>query len=410
LIKRVLYTTHEVAVKSHALLLLVLLVPFAGLLAGCEGSSPTRSAAEVDTLANGTIEIRNPPTGLWRPEDSWSVVEVWRLGTVSGEGPEVFGDIRDLQLDALGRVWVYDGHAREIRVFDASGRHVRTVGQAGRGPGEFVNVAALRWSPGGRLWAVDQQAGRVSVFDTTGTFVTSHRIGTFYQLFPWPGAIDELGLFYDVTMEPEPGGEVFLVRFDSLLNPVDTLTLPRHPDGPQVFEHVDEHSYTSVSIPFSGEALWAIARDGGFWVAITGRYQLLRLGPSGDTLRVSSKPFEPVPVRREEVDAAIERMDWFRGRIDRSRIPDFKPAIDRSLLDDEGNLWVVPLREGDDRGRLAQVFDSAGFYLGELDLPISLIGLSPAVIRENTMVAVVTDSLDVPYIARLAIHKGSSAR
>jgi hypothetical protein len=148
-----------------------------------------------------------------------------------------------------------------------------------------------------------------------------------------------------------------------------------------------------------------LAGDGGLWVAITDRYQLLRLGPGGDTLRISWKPFEPLPVRSEEIDEAIEGMDWFRGEIDRSRFPDVKPAIDRILLDDEGNVWVVPLREGEERGRFVQVFDSTGFYLGELDLPIQLLYVRPVVIRDNTMAAVVTDTLDVPYVARLAIHK-----
>lgn len=396
--------------KSRTPLFFGLFLPLAGVLAGCESSSSSGSAVEVDTLPNGAIEIRNPATGLWGPDDAWWVEEVGRIGTVSGEGPELFGYIRDLELDALGRLWVYDGQAREIRVFDPNGDHVRTVGRGGEGPGEFVNVARLLWAPDGRLWTVDQQQGRVSVFDTTGEFVTSHRIEGSHIVFPWPGGIDRFGYFYDVRSEPGTPGENSLVRFDSLLNPLDTLTLPQHPDGPQYFEHVGEDSYTRVGIRFSGSARWVIAGDGGFWVAITDRYQLLRLGPNGDTLRVSWKPFEPLPVRGEEIDAAIERMDWFRGKIDRSRFPDFKPAIDRILLDDEGNVWVVPLREGEERGRFVQVFDSTGLYLGEFDLPIQLIGLRPVVIRENSMVAVVTDSLDVPYVARLAIHKADSAR
>jgi hypothetical protein len=396
--------------KSRTPLFFGLYLPLAGVLAGCEDSRSTGAAVEVDTLPSGVIEIRNPATGLWGPDDAWWVEEVGRLGTVLGEGPELFGYIRDLELDAFGRVWVYDGQAREIRVFDPNGDHVRTVGRAGEGPGEFVNVAALLWSPGGWLWTVDQQLGRVSVFDTTGEFVTSHRIEGFYQVFPWPGGLDQFGFFYDVRGEPGPERENFLVRFDSLFNPLDTLMLPQHPDGPQHFEHVAEDSYTRVGIPFSGSARWVIAGDGGFWVAITDRYQLLRLGPTGDTLRVSSTPFEPVPVRRDEIDAWIERMDWFRGEIDRSRFPDFKPAIDRILLDDEENVWVIPLREGEERGRLVQVFDPTGYYLGEFDLPIQLIGLRPVVIRESTLVAVVTDSFDVPYVARLAVRKGGSAR
>jgi hypothetical protein len=393
--------------RSRAPLLFVLAVQLTAVLAGCGDAGSNRSAAQIDTLANGAVEIRNPADGLWGPDEAWWAEEVGRIGTVSGEGPELFGNIRDLELDALGRVWVYDGQAREIRVFDPRGDHVRTIGRAGEGPGEFTNVARLLWAPDGRLWTVDQQLGRVSVFDTVGEFVTSHRIDASYQVFPWPGGIDRYGFFYDVTGRPGPGGEESLVRFDSLLDPLDTLTLPRHPDGPQYFEHTTESSYTRVGIRFSGSARWVLAGDGGLWVAITDRYQLLRLGPAGDTLRVSWKPFEPIPVRGEEIDEAIEGMDWFQGEIDRSRFPEFKPAIDRILLDDEGNVWVVPLREGDDRGRFLQVFDSAGFYLGELDLPIQLIGLRPVVIRENTMAAVVTDTLDVPYVARLTIHKAA---
>jgi hypothetical protein len=315
--------------------------------------------------------------------------------------------VQDLEIDAMGRLWVFDAQAEELRVFRPNGEHVRSVGRAGEGPGEFGNVYALEWDPKDRLWIVDRGLGRVSIFDTAGVFLTSRRRGNPYFAYPWPGGIDAEGSFYD--LESGPAGEFrrFLVRFDTLLHAVDTIPLPQHPDGPAEIRVSIEGGVATYPKPFAGTARWALTGDGGMWVAITDRYRLLRLSRHGDTLLVATKPFEPVPVTDEERDQVLD--GYRRSGVDLSafEIPDSKPAIATLLVDDVGRPWVIPVRPEDRTGSVAEVFDSTGVFLGEVDLPVSLLR-GPVAFRNGTLATVTEDSLGVPFVVQFRVLGGSS--
>lgn len=375
---------------------------------GCGIGNDETAPFRVDTLPSGVIEIQNPSQGIWGVVEGWELKETLRLGTVYGEGPEVFGRVRDLQLDGFGRIWVLEDQAEEIRVFTSDGDHVRTFGRPGEGPGEFGSATAMVWSPDDHLWVVDRGPRRISIFDTTGTFVSSRRRPNSRSFDPWRGGINDFGFFYDLGYR-RLGEEDYLVRFDTLLNALDTIPVPRHPDGPQVVEVGTANSRGWYSIPFSGWAIWTLTPDGGMWVAITDQYKLLRLSAAGDTLRVVTKSFDKLPVTAGEKSEAIES---FRSRglnLSPSQIPDFKPAISHILLDDQSNLWVIPRREEDELDRLAQIFDSSGVYLGEVKLPVPIHGRSWTKIRGGTVVTVTTDSLGVPFVVRMEIQRSQDS-
>jgi hypothetical protein len=145
-------------------------IGIAMLVAGCQETQEQDQRVVIDTLDSGVISVQNGADGTLAEQKAWSAAQVARIGSVTGEGADVFGSVGALTVDASGRIWAYDRQAKELRVFDESGAHVRTVGRSGEGPGEFNEVVGLLWSPEGNLWTVDQRAGRVSVFDTAGIF------------------------------------------------------------------------------------------------------------------------------------------------------------------------------------------------------------------------------------------------
>ena len=82
-------------------------------------------AGRIDTLANGAVHVANPEGGLWDPSEVPTLVEELRIGSPQGEGPEVFGEISLLDVDALG--W------RQIPVkgnyFRIAPRHAGRIGR-----------------------------------------------------------------------------------------------------------------------------------------------------------------------------------------------------------------------------------------------------------------------------------------
>jgi hypothetical protein len=397
---------HLVSIGDSALVV----IGFGLALSSCVGDGAADGAlwgGSVDTLPNGTIEVHNPSYGIWDSTTAWHVVEELRIGTLEGSGPDLFGNISTFEVDESGNIYVFESQAQELRVFNASGQYIRTIGREGGGPGEFRQGIGLAWAPDGLLWVVDPGNSRISAFDTTGAYVTMKRILGGYVMMPWPGRFDRAGSFYHYGMdiEAERGGRFVMVRFDTLLNPLDTIRVPRPPDD-RYFELHSETGSVTAGIPFTASITSRIGPNGNLWFANTGNYHIYKRSVEGDTSLKISREFEPLPVSAEEIDSAVARLEWFTrqgGRVDRSRFPSVKPVLRSLYLDDEGRVWVEPIAESHESGSPIDVFDVDGRYLGRMHLPFRL-GSIPR-FRHGNIYAVTFDEVGVPYVVRGRIEK-----
>ena len=139
---------------------------------GYRGSDATADwSGTMDTISTGVVVVQNTSDPLWRPETAWRVVEDLRIGSAMSDGPDLFGDIRAFDVDAWGRMFILDGQAQEIRLFDSGGAFVRKMGRRGEGPGEFVKAASVDLGRNGEICVVALQQASVSIFDTTGTYI-----------------------------------------------------------------------------------------------------------------------------------------------------------------------------------------------------------------------------------------------
>ncbi|NIP82581.1 MAG: 6-bladed beta-propeller, partial [Gemmatimonadetes bacterium] len=352
----------------------------------------------------------NPDTPLWTADGAWTLTDELRIGTVDGDGPELFGRIRSLAVDGGGRIYVLEAQAQEIRVFDGDGAHLRTIGREGGGPGEFARALHMEIGPDGDLWVVDPQNNRLSVFDTAGTYLEGHAMPGGFTLIPWPGGFDRHGRYhYPVPRRSEGEFRVGLARYDADLRVVDTLALPTDPVEREYFELRSDQGFARASVPFAGSFQRRLSPDGTLWGMLTDEYRMFELSPTGDTLRTITRAYEPLPVTGEDVAAAREDLEWFTeqgGRVDLGRIPSHKPAVEDFVFDDQGNVWVWPVVEPALDGRELDVFDPVGRYLGRVTAPVPIARRPFPVIRDRMMVAVTRSELDVPYVVRLRIDKG----
>ena len=86
---------------------------------------------------------------------------VLNLGT-DDEGPELFGAITDVEVDANGNLVVFDMSTQEIRFFDRDGRYLSGFGGIGDGPMEFRDATRLSLLRDGRV--VVPETRRLKVF------------------------------------------------------------------------------------------------------------------------------------------------------------------------------------------------------------------------------------------------------
>lgn len=351
---------------------------------------------------------RNQPAA-WRKGQEWRLVEESRIG--SGDGPAMFANVVDATIDPMGRVWVADAQQHQLQIFEANGRHVRSIGQRGGGPREFGGIAGMAWAPDGRLWVLDDGNSRFAVYDTTGTLVATHPRNSMMTTAPWPGRFDAQGRLYDVTGTIEVDGSLrtSIVRSDTAGQPRDTFHLPEFKAEQFQITRGDERNrrVTQITVPFTGRQIWALDPDGSVWVANTSQYRIDQHAFDGGGSRTMLERENPrVPVSREDRDRIVESFAEFTrqgGKIDVSRIPRVHPPLAGFLFDDSGRLWVIPMA-GRGEARVLDVFEPDGRYLGRVVLP-GPYRSTPKAIRENRMAVVVRDDDDVPSLTVMRIEK-----
>jgi len=394
-----------------------LLAALALLLGACDGGTggeefgagsdaPVWRGTVLDSA--GIVVVANPPDGLWSESSGWKVREEMRIGSLSGDPAYQFGRVGSIAVGSAGQFVVVDRQAPSVRVFDADGTHVRTVGRKGGGPGEFAGPAHAEFGPHGHLWVPDPQNARLSVIDTTGAFVTEHRMPGGFFMTPWPGGFDLAGGFYlPVPLNRDGEFGLAIVRHDLELNPLDTLPRIENPNPPRRWELVnpDGDGRLVASVPFWPGLTRTRAPQGTQWGLMTGDYTLFEVGVTGDTLRVIQADFEPFPVTDTDREEALEGLSWFTdegGRVDTSLIPDTKPAAWSLFVDETGRIWVNRMTDRP-RGQDFDVFDSTGQLLGGVELPVPIHRMQRVV--GDYIYGVTQDELGVPYIVRLRIDR-----
>ena len=82
-----------------------------------------------------------------------------------------------------GSVAVADDYTMQVRIFDKSGAHIRSMGREGEGPGEFKRLWQIWRLPGDTLWVGDYRPWRYQVYASTGEWV---RTVTMDPVYPNP--------------------------------------------------------------------------------------------------------------------------------------------------------------------------------------------------------------------------------
>lgn len=379
----------------------------------CAGeSASTASGFEMDTLASGTILIRNGSEGRWTrmAQDAWTLWEELRVGRLEGEGPDVFGQVRNVIPGSEGTVWVLDAQARELRQFRSDGALLRILGGPGEGPGEFGGNPCAFAGPHGEIWV--ESGGRWQRFDANGEFLGGQRVtrSVGCAILTWRG--EEMAAataeFDPATQEVSASLIVYERSSDGTVVVRDTVPMPMIPDRPVVEWFLDGRRRRSAPLPLSHSPSYFLQDSGVFWVTDGGGvYQFRRQSLEGDTLLIVQRAHEAVAVPDSIRNAEIDALSWldigYPDGFDRGDVPRVYPPFERIIEADDGTVW---LRRRIQSGAVAyDVFLASGEFLGTVPLPSGLNGFFEHAITEDHVYGVAQDELDVQYVVRLRIRK-----
>lgn len=317
------------------------------------------------------------------PVAHWTLAPEPAVRIGGGDGADALYIATAARRIANGRIAVASAGAGQIRIFDARGRLVDSVGRKGSGPGELRFPTWIGASADSMLvW----DSGRLSVFGPDGKFVRS--------------AAPELGgaLFPSVTGQYADGSLLVAVGDQSSATAAEgrpwrgTLRFIRvAPDG-RVVDTVkvapsgERYSYSrgttgrvAEDLPFGRRTVAAVA--GERFLFGTGEEYRIRAvqGPAGER-ELIRRAWTPRKVTSADVREYWARMVTVGAERDdrdataaRARIPYPRtlPPYERMLADADGNIWVQDAalpREWDGTSRW-RVFSPDGAPLSELALP-----------------------------------------
>ncbi len=100
-----------------------------------------------------------------------------------------------------GSVAVADDVSSEVRIFDAAGNHLRSMGRRGEGPGEFDHLWFMWRVPGDTLWVGDYRPWRYHLYAPTGKHVRTVTMDPLYENRARGGGVLENGISINVRLE-----------------------------------------------------------------------------------------------------------------------------------------------------------------------------------------------------------------
>jgi len=377
------------------------------VLWACSGRSESSQLPLVWDSAGVTVSQNpaQPPAGfIWHLGEQANVI----LGKTEGRGPEVFGSVTKAIGLETGEVAVVDGIARQIRIFDATGRHVASLGREGEGPGEFANLGEIYELAGDTIAAIDNLSARVSLFGPDRHFARSfalprpeHAAAPIGVGWLSEGLLVVRGLTMPPSRDPRQSSTILLY----------TVDLEGH-----LSEMIGEFPHqrlggNGLPLGFGGGCVTAVG-DSLIWVGHTGTFELRAFDSGGSLRRIVRVPQVPRPVTTKDVSEAkasaeesLIRQGATQGVIRRIMATEFAethPVFGRMWADEVGYLWVaqdgaIP-SERSDVGTVSEVwdvFDRDGRLLGTIGIPG---GFRVTWIGDTQVIGVHTDEFGVDRV------------
>lgn len=402
---------------------------------GCADDGPAADGAwraEQDTVGD-TIVVRTLSGSVW--SDTAVLVADLEIGQLDGPDAYTFGQIRSLAVAPDGSIYLYEGHANELRKYAPDGTFTMKIGREGGGPGEYRQAdAGLAVLPDGRLLLRDPRNTRINVYSPEGSYIEEWRIRGFWSGLPL-FADTAGGAYTPVLLNPQASvreWEIGLVHYSGGGVPGDTIPQPRWDYEPPRMYAGSGRSTSDWSVPFTPREAWTFSPLGYMVGGLSKEYSF-DLHRGGEVRRIERDNWQPVPVlpgeRKEQeaiVTTALRRTDpgW---RWNGPPIPDTKPPYKGFFVGQRGRIWVQLHTEASQLSEEAagapesapwmrevlqrwvessafDVFEPDGRYLGRVEAPEPIVMRPPPVARGDTVWAVVPDELAVPRVVRFHVE------
>ena len=340
------------------------------LVAAC--SQEQADAYTVDTLPNGAVAVTNHAPSGWADTNGIRLLLERTIAPAAGSPGEI-GSPDGVAMDQAGRIYVIQRRPHAIKVFDANGEFLRSIGREGEGPGEFT-VGYIGVS-GDTIALQDPGTSRFTVFRADGAVVQERP-----SVCCWATSyldIDRHGVVAVPGSGGDQGGIMLRFRLDGTL--LDTIALPLAPEVDKWWRASWTANGRSWNMRIPGPLQPALhSRYGGegtLVYGVTDSAQLIVSRTGRDTVRIirTTIPRQQITAaQRDSIFAEhLAGMEWQESWLaegGRNDVPAEWPPWTTFTIDRAGRIWLgIPGPGG--RVSTAQVFDDTGMLLGTVPIP-----------------------------------------
>jgi hypothetical protein len=305
-----------------------------------------------------------------------------------------------------GGMVVLDGGSRQLRWFDASGAHVRTVGRRGQGPGEFGNPLLIPQFRADSLLVFERTRSVFTLVAMDGSGVRTLDRAQLLQVGTPLIAHGSRALFRSASspascQDNQPCELSLLLRWTDL-NGSTTDTLATHTR--RMLRFTQSGPPVLLDGPFDQGNAVAAGPEGP---VIEGdpRFELRQFDGDGQLraiFRVDAPPRGTPQEALKRFARQSPNPDELRRIYAMMGLPEVLPAFRTLRVDPLGWYWAELYPVGDDDASEWLVFDSEGRARGTVELPR---GLEVHDIGEDYVLGRRIDELGVEYVRRHSLDR-----
>lgn len=258
--------------------------------------------------------------------------------------------ITSFAVDDKGRIYVLVGRDSHIRVFDARGTYLRTIGRKGQGPGEFMRPMNIQVLKDGTIFINDMR--KLIYYGPEGKLIkeAASTMPMFFRLI-----LDRRGDFIGIFSQPAEKFRVVLAEYDSSQKLTRTLASIQ----------------PSLSDMMSANFLFDLTEDGRLIWGVSDKYELNVFNLDGKPLKKILKDYKPVTINDEEKKEMIVKYTGGSEVLPEGKtFPKYFTPIEEISVDEAGSIYVrTNERAEGGHGHFFDVFDPVGRFIAKVSLP-----------------------------------------
>ncbi|MBE3111010.1 MAG: 6-bladed beta-propeller [Acidobacteria bacterium] len=301
----------------------------------------------------GVTVVRNPKEPLYKTL-VLELKEDLSLGGPEAQGDYAFSQIRTFIVDDAGSIYVLDQQSSHVKVFDASGKYLRTIGRQGQGPGELDRPRMLSINRVRGEISVLELSRRMSFFKLDGTFL---RHVSFKEIWALYGHVDSKGHIYvteGIVEEKDPRYEVKMLGPDASL----IAMLARSPAPVR---------HGGRLTAFTAIGYFVVDGDDHLVYGYPLTYEIQYFGPASPELfKKVTREYDPVAITEEEKREREKDVQPNSGLV--LDFPKYHAAYYRFFLSDLGHVFVQTWEKTKDGKSIHDIFDAEGRFIGRVPL------------------------------------------